>query len=246
MDVRLCDITQSYGRKRVLNSLTLNLRPGVTALLGPNGAGKSTLMRTLVTDLPPRSGQVIIGSEPIKSRRSVKKARECIGYLPQNFGFDSRFTVYEHVEYLAWLRSVSARKRRSAVESALEFVSLMEQRNVKMGALSGGSRQRAGIAGAMVGSPDLLVLDEPTVGLDPGQRATFRRLVAEIPASYVLLSTHLTDDVEAIGEHLVLLFDGQIVHAGSVQDFLSRFGTVEKGYLAAIEEPALLKEADAE
>lgn len=235
MEFGLEHVTQGYGRHCVLDDVTLSLESGVTALLGPNGAGKSTLMRTLVTDLPPRSGRVVIGGRPLDSGRVIRSARSRIGYLPQDFGFDERFSVEEHVGYLAWLRGVPRSLRSSAALEAMSFVGLAEQRGTRMGALSGGMRQRAGIAGAMVGLPDILVLDEPTVGLDPGQRASFRRLVTALPSSHVLLSTHLTEDVEAVAEHVILLVEGRVTHEGTVEDFRARHGSVEAGYLTMAE-----------
>lgn len=235
MKVRLDKIHQGYRGRPVLDSVSLELRPGVTALLGPNGAGKSTLMRTLVTDLAPRSGQVVIGEAAITSRQERRAARRHIGYLPQTFGYDARFTVREHTEMLAWLRGVPAHRRAGEVSQAIELVDLTARCDDRLGALSGGQRQRAGIAGALVGRPELLVLDEPTVGLDPAQRASFRRLIRALPATYVLLSTHLTDDVDAVAQHLVLLHEGTIRTDESVADFRRRRGTVEAGYLAAVE-----------
>jgi ABC-2 type transport system ATP-binding protein len=230
----LRDAVQGYGRRIVLDGLTIELQPGVTALLGPNAAGKSTLMKTLVTERKPRSGCVVIGGEPIRSNRARREARRHIGYLPQDFGYDPRFTVSEHVEYLAWLRGVPSALRAGAVRDAVRLVRLDDQRGRRLGALSGGSRQRAGIAGAIVGSPELLVLDEPTVGLDPGQRANFRKLVGQLPAVYTLISTHLTDDVSAVADRLVLLNDGAVLADTSVAVFAGTHGTVEDGYLAAV------------
>ncbi|WP_425955749.1 ATP-binding cassette domain-containing protein [Xylanimonas sp. McL0601] len=210
--------------------------PGITALLGPNGAGKSTLMRTLVTDLRPRAGEVVLAGGPVRTRVERLEARASIGYLPQGFGFDGRFTVGEYVEYLAWLRAVPARSRRAAVARAVDVVGLGGEVGTRMGRLSGGMRQRAGIAGAIVGEPRLLVLDEPTVGLDPAQRAGFRRVLTRLEAPRVVLSTHLTDDVTAVAHHVVVLAGGHVRFAGHLAEMLDRFGSVEAGYLALVDD----------
>lgn len=225
-------VVQGYGRRLVLDGVTLWLPRGRTALLGSNGAGKSTLMRTLVTDLPPRSGALVHAGRPIVTRGDRRAARERIGYLPQDFGFDSRFRVQEYVEYMAWLRGVPASQRRTATAVALERVGLTDSAHVKMGRLSGGMRQRSGIAGAIVGEPDVLVLDEPTVGLDPAQRAGFRTVLRGLPTQRVLLSTHLTEDVESIAEHVIVLEGGQVMFNGSLEEFRAGHESVEQAYLA--------------
>lgn len=236
MDVEMRNVVQGYGRRRVLDDLSLALAPGITALLGPNGSGKSTLMRTLVTDLPAQAGHVLLDGMPVMNAAARRAARARIGYLPQDFGFDSRFTVDEYVEYLAWLRGVPPKTRRSAVGRAVALVGLAEEARTRMGRLSGGMRQRAGIGGAIVGEPRLLVLDEPTVGLDPSQRAGFRRVLTELPTSRILLSTHLTDDVESIAQHVVVLDGAGVVrHQGPVTDLIGTYGSVEAGYLTLVD-----------
>ncbi|MHA3946254.1 ATP-binding cassette domain-containing protein [Cellulomonas bogoriensis] len=216
--------------------MSLALEPGITALLGPNGAGKSTLMRTLVTDLPVRGGEIVLYGRVLHNASQRHSARQLIGYLPQDFGYDSRFTVQEYVTYLAWLRGVSATGRTRAVDRALDLVALLDHRSTRMGRLSGGMRQRAGIAGAIVGDPSLVVLDEPTVGLDPSQRADFRRVLTRLPASHVLLSTHLTDDVANVAQHVVVLNRGVVQHQGAVADLVANYGSVESGYLSLVGE----------
>ncbi|WP_218925969.1 ATP-binding cassette domain-containing protein [Xylanimonas oleitrophica] len=228
-------MVQGYGRRRILDGVTFTLDEGITALLGPNGAGKSTLMRTLVTDLAPRGGEVLIDGRPVDTRSGRHAARERIGYLPQNFGFDARFRVVEYVEYLAWLRGIPASQRPAAADAAIAAVGLSNQSRMTMGSLSGGMRQRAGIAGAIVGSPQLLVLDEPTVGLDPSQRAEFRRVLTSLPTSRILLSTHLTDDVEAVAQHVIVLAQGQIAHQGPTAELIDTYGSVDAGYLALVD-----------
>lgn len=231
MEFGMSDVSQGYGARDVLTNVTFALEEGITALLGPNGAGKSTLMRTLVTEMPPKSGEIFLNGDVVRGRRQRYEARTHIGYLPQEFGFDGRFTVREYVEYLSWLRGVPSASRKAATREAISLAGLDAHVNSRMRTLSGGTRQRAGIAGAIVGSPALLVLDEPTVGLDPSQRAAFRRIVSDLPAERVLLSTHLTDDVEVVGEHLLLLNDGRMLASRPVQQFTDEYGTVERGYL---------------
>lgn len=235
MEYGMVDVVQGYGSVQVLDSVTFELARGITSLLGPNGAGKSTLMRTLVTETLPKDGHVVLGGILVRSRRERRQVRADLGYLPQNFGYDGRFTVHEHVEYMAWLRGVPVSSRSAAVREAIYHVSLDAFRGRRMRSLSGGSRQRAGIAGAIVGNPGLLVLDEPTVGLDPSQRAAFRRILVGLPAERVLLSTHLTDDVESIGGNMVLLNHGEIRRQDSVQNYIREYGTVERGYLKEVD-----------
>lgn len=238
MDFGLEELVQGYGRKRVLDGVTMELAEGVTGLLGPNGAGKTTLMRTLATQLPPRAGHVVIGGRTVKRRRDALEARGRIGYLSQSFGYDPRFSVREHVEYLAWLREVPSNLRRALVSEAVARVGLERDETTRMGALSGGMRQRAGIAGAIVGTPALLILDEPTVGLDPEQRASFRDLVRSRPAPRILLSTHLIEDVQAMAERVVVLTEGQIRYDGTLAAFAgSRYPTIEAAYLSMVSGP---------
>lgn len=233
--VALCAVRAGYARRSVLHDIDLELQTGVTALLGPNGAGKSTLMRVLVTELRPQDGHVVLDGHAVATQQDRRRAREHIGYLPQQFGYDARFTAREHVEYLAWMRGVARRNRPAAVDAAVAQVDLTAHARQRMGALSGGMRQRAGIAGAIVGGAELLVLDEPTVGLDPGQRAHFRDVVLRLPVPRVLISTHLTDDVDAVAQHVMVLAAGAVVFDGSLSEFKSLGGSVEASYLQILD-----------
>ncbi|WBB94897.1 ATP-binding cassette domain-containing protein [Solwaraspora sp. WMMA2059] len=168
MTTVLDSLVQGYDRKTVIDRLDLTLRPGITALLGPNGAGKTTLLRTLATIMPPRSGTICIDDILIDSERTARTVRNRIGYLPQDFGFDPQMTVTDFVTYAAWLRGVSTTDLRRHVDQALAQVDLADQRRSRMRKLSGGMRQRAGIAWAIVGQPRLVLLDEPTVGKHSG------------------------------------------------------------------------------
>jgi ABC-2 type transport system ATP-binding protein len=248
MSVVVDDLRQGYGGSVVIKGLSLTLESGITALLGPNGAGKTTLLRTLATVLPPRAGKVIIDGVAVDDERSARAVRDEIGYLPQNFGFDPQMAVADFVEYAAWMRGVPAGIRRAAVQDALVRVDLVDQRRAKMRKLSGGMQRRAGIAWAIVGSPRLVLLDEPTVGLDPRQRLQFRRIITELKDAVVVLSTHLIDDVEAIGDRVVVLHSGAAEFDGSVAELaaLSRpevpgHSDLERAYmhLLPVEEQAL-------
>ncbi|QSB17523.1 ATP-binding cassette domain-containing protein [Natronosporangium hydrolyticum] len=214
----LDSVAQGYGRSTVLEAVSLTLRPGVTALLGPNGAGKTTLLRTLATIKPPRNGRIYVDDIQVTGEKSARDVRDRIGYLPQDFGFDPRMTVADFVTYAAWLRGVPATAWPDRVAEALQLVDLTDRRRSKMRSLSGGMRQRAGIAWAIVGRPSLVLLDEPTVGLDPRQRLQFRKIVSELRDTVVVLSTHLIDDVGAICDRVIVLHQGSPKFDGTVAD----------------------------
>lgn len=218
MSVVLDALAQGYGRTTVIDRISTTLRPGVTALLGPNGAGKTSLLRTLATIMPPRNGVIRIDDVAVTNERSARHVRDRIGYLPQDFGFDPGMTVSDFVEYAAWMRGVAPHQWRHAVDEALAMVDLTDRRKTKMRSLSGGMRRRAGIAWAVVGKPSLVLLDEPTVGLDPRQRLQFRKIVAGLRNAVVVLSTHLIDDVGAVCDRVIVLHGGAVRFDGTVPE----------------------------
>ncbi|MER6916648.1 ATP-binding cassette domain-containing protein [Streptomyces sp. NPDC000594] len=212
--VSVRELTVRYGRTTVLDRVTTDLTTGVTGLLGPNGAGKTTLMRVLATALTATSGEVrVLGRDPghPRERQDIRRA---LGYLPQNPGFHRHFTAFEFVDYIAVLKEHTDRPRRhEEVRRVLDAVGLADARGRKLKALSGGMRQRVALATALLGEPRLLLLDEPTVGLDPEQRLRFRELVADLGADRtVLLSTHQTEDVAALCGRIVVLHAGRVRH----------------------------------
>ena len=239
-------LVAGYGRRPVIDGLSFTLRPGVTALLGPNGAGKTTLVRALATVAPPLGGVVNVCGHDVDRRRTLDRARREIGYLPQHFGYTKGMTVEEFVTYGAWVRGIARQTRVSAVEAALHATDLVDRRRQRMGRLSGGMVRRAGLAWAFVGEPRVLLLDEPTVGLDPEQRVQFRAMVAQrAQSSVVLLSTHLADDVELLGGRVLVLADGTVKFDGTSAELAARGsdepGTpgscqspIESGYLSVI------------
>ncbi|GAB3118491.1 ABC transporter ATP-binding protein [Streptomyces calidiresistens] len=239
--VRVSGLTQGYGRDPVISGLDLELGPGITGLLGPNGAGKSTLLRTLATVTPPLEGEVHVLGEHVRSERTARAARREIGYLPQDFGYFGHYSVHDFVRYCAWLREVPSARIAEATRTALRRVGLAERSGVRMRTLSGGMIRRAGIAAAVVGSPALVLLDEPTVGLDPAQRLEFRELVRSLDGSAVVLSTHLVEDVAAVCERVLVLDGGSVRFTGTPAELAERAvpeapgdTELERGYMAVL------------
>ena len=216
------ELAQTFGRTRALDGITLRARPGVTGLLGPNGAGKTTLLRVLATVLAPQHGRVrLLGLDPSDpaERRSIRRQ---LGYLPQEPGYSRSFTAFELVDYVAVLKEMTDRRERhDEVRRVLEMVDLAELSGRKVRALSGGMRRRLGLAQALLRDPRLVVLDEPTVGLDPEQRLRFRDLISRAGEDRtVVLSTHQTEDVAALCEHVVVVDRGRTLFAGSVPELV--------------------------
>ncbi|MCX4970937.1 ATP-binding cassette domain-containing protein [Streptomyces sp. NBC_00654] len=239
----MTSLTQGYGGRRIIEDLDLSIQTGVTGLLGPNGAGKTTLFRTLATIAPPLSGQLELFGESISNERQARRARRNIGYLPQDFGYYPAFSITDFVRYCAWLREVPSKKADSMTREALGAVGLADRAQDRMKSLSGGMLRRAGIAAAIVGSPDLLLLDEPTVGLDPAQRLDFRELIRYLAraGTAVVLSTHLVEDVGAACDTVLVLHDGQVRHSSAPQQ-LAELATpmapgdnpLERGYMTVL------------
>ncbi|MGW5744422.1 ABC transporter ATP-binding protein [Amycolatopsis sp. NPDC003861] len=231
------------GRKKMaVDGLDLSLGKGVHGLLGPNGAGKTTLIRALATVLRPESGRLSLLGTPAGGRTGQRELRRRIGYLPQNFGYYKRFTVREFVEYLAWLKEMSKEDIPGVVQRAVERVGLADRADDRMKTLSGGMVRRVGIAQAIVNDPEVLLLDEPTAGLDPAQRVRFRELVQELGRdSCVLISTHLVEDVATACTDVILFAAGKLVFQGT-PDELAAAGTlehvgdspIERGYSALL------------
>ncbi|MFE9444788.1 ABC transporter ATP-binding protein [Streptomyces sp. NPDC006602] len=213
-----------YGGTRALDDVSLRLTRGVTGLLGPNGAGKTTLLRVLATAVPPDQGAfTVLGNDPDTSR-GRQEVRRSLGYLPQTPGFHPDFTAFEFVDYVAILKELTDRgARHREVRRVLEEVDLGDLRGRRIKKLSGGMRQRVALAAALVGDPGFLVLDEPTVGLDPEQRMRFRELIAQAgEGRTVLLSTHQTEDVAMLCNRVVVLAAGQVRFDGTPAELTAR------------------------
>ncbi|HQR25888.1 MAG TPA: ABC transporter ATP-binding protein [Nocardioides sp.] len=210
-------LVKAYGRQRALDGLDLHARTGVTGLLGPNGAGKTTLLRVLATVLPADAGGLRMLDQDPRDPAGRRHIRRRLGYLPQDAGFHRGFTAFEAVDYIAVLKEhTAARARHDEVRRVLDLVGLADVATKKVRALSGGMRQRLGLAQALLGRPEVLVLDEPTVGLDPEQRMRFRDLVSDAGRGRtVILSTHQTEDVAAVCTDVVVVKGGRSLFTGT-------------------------------
>lgn len=247
--VSVTGLTVRYRRTTVLDGVDLDFAPGVHGLLGPNGAGKTSLIRVVSTAAAPASGQVeLLGSEvgAAANHRSRAAVRRRLGYLPQEFGFYPGFTVREFVAYVAWLKEMDGARIAAAVERAVDRVGLTDRIDARMKTLSGGMVRRVGIAQAIVNEPDLLLLDEPTAGLDPEQRVEFRALMRELGERVtVILSTHLVEDVVTACSDVTLVEAGRIAYRGTTAELSALGGEdgegdrldgspIERGYTAAL------------
>lgn len=231
MELKIDKLTKQYGDKMAVDHVSLELTSGVTGLLGANGAGKTTLMRMLCGILKPTSGTVTFDGYAV----STEEYRTVLGYLPQDFGYYPNFTGMDFLLYMAALKGLSkgAAKRRS--KELMELVGLSDTARKKIKTYSGGMKQRLGIAQALLNQPRILILDEPTAGLDPKERVRFRDLIAEIGKSnIVLLSTHIVSDVEHIADRILMMRDGQLIYDGTQEEigadleifYLKQFGGV--------------------
>lgn len=212
MELRIRDVSKTYPNGvRALGNVTLTISPGMFGLLGRNGAGKSTLMRILATLQEPDVGSIHFGDVDVLRQKS--EVRQTLGYLPQTFDFHPKARAERLLEHFAVLKGLAARDaRRGAVESLLRQTNLWDVRRERLGAFSGGMRQRFGVAVALLGNPKLIVVDEPTAGLDPEERVRFLNLLSEIgEGSVVLLSTHIVEDVEELCSRMAIIEGGEIL-----------------------------------
>jgi ABC-type multidrug transport system ATPase subunit len=243
MNIEITDVTRRFGRTQAVAGVSLEAGPGVLGLLGPNGAGKTSLLRMLATVIPPTSGTLrLLGRDP-RGYTPRREIRRRLGYLPQNLGYYPGFTVTEFVEYFALLKEMPAAAVPAAVAAAVERVDLGGKARAKLRTLSGGMLRRVGIAQAIVNQPDLLLLDEPTAGLDPEQRVAFRALLRDLgQTATVIVSTHLVEDVGAACTQVALMDAGHIVFHGTPAELTARGeGTnaagdapLERGYSAVL------------
>jgi ABC-2 type transport system ATP-binding protein len=243
MNVEITDLTRRFGRTQAVAGVTMETGAGVFGLLGPNGAGKTSLLRMMATVIPPSSGRIrLLGRDP-GAYGQRKQIRRRLGYVPQNLGYYPGFTVVEFIEYFALLKEMPPAEVNRAVAAAVEHVGLGDKAKAKLRTLSGGMLRRVAIAQAIVNTPELLLLDEPTAGLDPEQRVAFRALLRELgQRATVIVSTHLVEDVGAACTQVALMDQGKIVFQGTPDELTARGeGTsaagdapLERGYSAVL------------
>ena len=222
-------ITKQYKNKIAVDRLSFTLSEGVTGLLGANGAGKTTLMRMMSGILVPTGGEINADGIPVQS----EEYRALLGYLPQDFGYYPDFTARDLVRYIGALKGIEKRKAYSKTEELLELVGLSDVAGKKIRTFSGGMKQRVGIAQALINDPKILILDEPTAGLDPKERVRFRNLIADIGKdTIVLFSTHIVSDVEHIANNLLMMREGQLIYEGQWDE---NKGDLEKFYMEEFE-----------
>lgn len=220
MELKLTDLTKKFGDFTAVDHMNLTMTEGVYGLLGVNGAGKTTLMRMLCTLLLPTSGSITFDGKDIFKMDG--EYRNLLGYLPQDFGFYPEFTVSDYLLYIAAIKGMRPATARKRVRELLPKVGLDKAANKKMKKLSGGMKRRAGIAQAMLNDPKILILDEPTAGLDPNERIRFRNLISELSEErLVLLSTHIVSDIEYIANEIWLMKDGKLVQNGTVDEIIN-------------------------
>ena len=245
MNVELEELVRRFGRTQAVAGVSLRAGPGVFGLLGPNGAGKTSLLRMMATVLPPTSCRLELLSRDPGNLGERREIRRRLGYLPQNLGYYPGFTVVDFIEYFALLKDMPPRQVPRAVAAAVERVGLGDKARSKLKTLSGGMLRRVGIAQAIVNDPELLLLDEPTAGLDPEQRVAFRTLLREFgERGTVVVSTHLVEDVGAACTEVALMDQGRIVFHGTPDQLTARGeGTgaagdapLERGYSAVLAE----------
>ena len=220
MELKLENVSKDYNGIYAVDSVTCLMKKGVYGLLGINGAGKTTLMRMLCTVIQPTSGEITWDGKNILELGS--SYRDILGYLPQEFGFYPDLTVYDYLKYIASIKGIRTNMAKKRTEKLLKQVGMSKYKKQKMKTLSGGMLRRIGVAQAMLNNPKILVLDEPTAGLDPSERIRFRNLISELSEDrLVLLSTHIVSDVEFIANKIMLMKDGKFFYTGTSEELIS-------------------------
>lgn len=217
MELKISRVTKQFSSKIAVDKVSMQMQPGVYGLLGANGAGKTTLLRMICGVLNPDSGEISLDRFSVKE----EEYRNCLGYLPQEFGYYPNFTAWDFMMYMAALKGIPRNRANVRIEKLLEVVNLKGSEKKKIAVFSGGMKQRLGIAQALLNNPKLLVLDEPTAGLDPKERVKFRNMISRLGQDrIVILSTHIVSDIEYIADEILLMKEGSILQKGSLPEIL--------------------------
>ena len=220
MKLQIENISKAYGRNQYgLKDFSLNIEPGILGLLGPNGAGKSTLLKMIATASKPTEGSIRLNGIDIAEQPN--KMRKLLGFLPQDFGVYPNLNAYEFLSYMAALKGVGGKGLRQRISSLLEGLNLLEAAQKPIGNYSGGMKQRIGIAQALLNNPKVLLLDEPTVGLDPEERVRFRNLIVDLAQdTIVILSSHIVSDIDTIADQVAIVSKGSLVMSNDISSIL--------------------------
>lgn len=225
-------LTKVYGEKTALDHFSYEFTPGISAILGPNGAGKTTLMNLICDVCRRQEGEILYnGTDILKLGRGF---RDVLGFMPQSQGMYESMTAYDFLAYIADLKGLGARRAAGQIKELLELVNLSSAAHQKVGGFSGGMRQRVMLAQAMLGEPEVLLLDEPTAGLDPEERVRLRTYIEQLGKDkIVLITTHITSDVESIADQILLLHGGKLQYSAPAEEFIQGCGcdTLEDAYL---------------
>lgn len=221
MNLQIMNVTKEFKDKKAVDNVNLTLTPGVWGLLGANGAGKTTLMRMITDIMNPSSGVIKYNGKDIK--KLGQSYREILGFLPQEFGCSSDFSVVDYLDYVAAYKGIEKKEAKRKINELLDVLTLSDVKKKKIVKLSGGMRRRVGIAQAMLNNPEILILDEPTAGLDPGERIRFRNFISEFAQDrIVLISTHIVSDIEYISTKNAIMKSGKIVDVGTTDELVKQ------------------------
>ena len=221
MKLECTKLTKHYGRTKALEAFSYDFSPGIYGLLGPNGAGKSTLMNLITCNLNPTAGEILFDSKQIKELG--KEYRSKLGFMPQQQNIYPSFTVERFLMYMAGLKGISSSEAKSETNRLLEMVNLSGDRKKRLGELSGGMKQRALLAQALLGKPEIIILDEPTAGVDPKERIQMRNIISQVGFScIILIATHVVPDVQFIAKEILLLGKGRIIESGTPSSLLKK------------------------
>lgn len=234
------NVSKIYNKNQyALNNVNLKIGEGMFGLLGPNGAGKSTLMKSIITLITPEKGRIIVDGYDTKTHSL--EVRDIVGYLPQEFSIYPNLTAWEFLDYMAQINNLGGKKmRRKKIEEVLDKVNLLDEKNKKVGSFSGGMKRRLGIANAILKNPKILIVDEPTAGLDPEERIHFRMLLVELSKQKcVILSTHIVEDISSSCETIGLINRGRIQYLGSPMDFILKAKEKVKEFKVSTQEDIL-------